>query len=183
MRKRKAKVLPIRIYGDKLLREIAQPVEKITEEIKNFIADFTLTMYEKDGVGLAAPQVGRLLRILVVDPFWFTEGNEKNPVVLINPKFLEFEGQTDSEEGCLSFPDIYEKVMRAKKVVIEGLDENGKKVRYEAGELFARVLQHEYDHLDGILFIDKIPKLRKIFIKKKLNELEKTTNKDGVNIG
>jgi len=183
VRKRKVKILPIKIYGDKTLRRIAEPVEKLTDKIKDFITDLTFTMYEKEGVGLAAPQVGRLLRIFVVDPFWFTEGSEKNPIVLINPKFLEFEGQTESEEGCLSFPDIYEKVMRAKKVVIEGLDEKGKKVRYEADELFARVLQHEYDHLDGILFIDKIPKLRKIFIKKRLSELESTTSKDGVNIG
>ena len=183
MRKRKAKILPIKIYGDKTLRRFAEPVEKLTDKIKDFIADLTFTMYEKEGVGLAAPQVGRLLRIFVVDPFWFTEGNEKKPVVLINPKFLEFEGQIESEEGCLSFPDIYEKVMRAKKVVIESLDEKGEKVRYEADELFARVLQHEYDHLDGILFIDKMSKLRKMFIKKKLNVLQKTTNKDGVNIG
>ncbi|MCK4312927.1 MAG: peptide deformylase [Candidatus Cloacimonetes bacterium] len=183
MRKRKAEILPVRIYGDRSLRKIAEPVDKITDEIKDFIANLTFTMYEKDGVGLAAPQVGRLLRIFVVDPFWFNEENEKNPVVLINPKFLEFEGQTQSEEGCLSFPDIYEKVMRAKKVVIESLNEKGKKVHYEADELFARVLQHEYDHLDGILFIDKMPKLRRMFLKKRLNDLESTTSKDGVNIG
>jgi len=182
MKRKKPDLLPIRIYGDETLRKTAKPVAKITTEIREFIDDLVYTMYEKDGVGLAAPQVGRSLRIFVVDPFWFQEGGEKNPVVLVNPEFLEFEGQVESEEGCLSLPEIYETVMRAKKATIEGLNENGDKVHYEAEGLFARALQHENDHLDGILFTDKVPKLKKILLRKKLNELKSTTDDNGINV-
>ena len=183
MKRKKPDLLPIRIYGDETLWKTAKPVENITKEIKKFINDLVYTMYEKDGVGLAAPQVGRSLRIFVVDPFWFKEGGEKNPIILINPEFIEFEGQIEFEEGCLSLPEIYEKVIRAKKVTIEGLNENGEKVHYQGEGLFARALQHEKDHLDGILFTDKISKLKKILLKKKLNELKSTTDRAGVNVG
>ncbi len=183
MKRKKPDLLPIRIYGDKTLRKTAEPVAEITPEIREFIDDLVYTMYEKDGVGLAAPQVGRSLRIFVVDPFWFREGGEKNPIILINPRFLEFEGQIELEEGCLSLPEIYEKVMRAKKAIIEGMNENGEKIHYEAEGLFARALQHENDHLDGILFTDKASKLKKILLRKKLNELKSTTDENGINVG
>lgn len=183
MKRKKPDLLPIRIYGDKTLRKISEPVSEITPEIEDFINDLVHTMYEKDGVGLAAPQVGRSLRIFVVDPFWFREGGQKNPIVLINPKFLEFEGQVESEEGCLSLPEIYEKVMRARKVIIKGLNENGEKIHYETEGLFARAVQHENDHLEGILFTDKVPKLKKILLRKKLNELKSTTDENGINVG
>ncbi len=183
MKKRKAEILPIRIYGDKTLREVAEPVDEITEDIQEFIEDLTYTMYEKDGVGLAAPQVGRSLRIFVIDPFWFKEGGKKNPIVLINPEFIEFKGEVDSEEGCLSLPEIYDKVKRADKVVIKGLNEKGKEVKYDAEGLFSRSLQHEFDHLEGVLFIDKIPKLKKIVHMKKLSDLKKTTDENGINVG
>jgi len=183
MKERKPQILPIRIYGDRTLRKVAEPVKEITPELKEFIEDLVLTMYETDGVGLAAPQVGNSVRIFVVDAFWFQEDGKKDPVVLINPEFTEFEGQIEHEEGCLSLPKIYEKVVRAEKVKIKGLNENWEEVQYEADELFSRALQHEYDHLDGILFIDKIPKLKRIFLKKKLRELESSTDRNGVNKG
>ncbi len=183
MKSRKPNNLHIRLYGDKTLREVAKPVTEFTDDVNNFIEDLVFTMYEKDGVGLAAPQVGRSLRIFVVDPFWFNEEGKKNPLVLVNPEFKEFEGDVESEEGCLSVPNIFEPVQRADKVIIEGLNEKGKKVRYEADGLFARALQHEFDHLDGILFIDKIPKLKRMFLKKKLNDLQRTTDENGRNIG
>ena len=183
MRKLKGKILPIRYYGDKVLRRATEPVTQLTEEIKQFIADLTRTMYEKDGVGLSAPQVGISLKIFVVDPFWSQEGKKKNPFVFINPKFLEFNGEISKEEGCLSFPEIYAKVNRAQTAVIEALNEKWEKVRYEAEDLFSRALQHEYDHLDGILFIDRVSKLKQIVFLKKLKELEKTTDENGVNIG
>ena len=183
MNKRKPQILPIRIYGDKVLRQVAQPVKEFTQEIADFIEDLILTMYETDGVGLAAPQVGHSLRIFVVDAFWFKEGEKKDPIVLVNPEFIEFEGQVENEEGCLSLPEIYDKIIRAEKVKIKGLNEHGKEVEYVADELFSRALQHEYDHLDGILFIDKIPKLKRIFLKKKLHELKSSTEKNGVNLG
>lgn len=183
MRNQKPNNLHIRLYGDKTLREVAKPVTEFTDEVKNFIDDLVFTMYEKDGVGLAAPQVGRSLRVFVVDPFWFNEDGKKNPLVLVNPEFKKFQGEVDSEEGCLSLPQIFESVKRAEKVIIEGLNEKGEKVRYEADGLFSRALQHEYDHLNGILFVDKVPKLKRIFLKKKLHELQSTTDENGRNIG
>ena len=182
MKKRKPRILPIRIYGDKVLRKKASSIEDITPEISEFIEDLKLTMYEKDGVGLAAPQVGKSWRIFVVDPFWYKEGHSKKPYVFINPSFIEFEGLDTAEEGCLSLPEVFEKVTRAEKVIIQGMDEYGKNVKIEADGLFARALQHENDHLDGILFIDHIQKIRKVFIKRKLKELESTTNEKGENI-
>lgn len=183
MKKRNPNSLHIRLYGDKTLRKIAEPVSEFTEEIKNFIDDLIYTMYQKDGVGLAAPQVGRSLRIFVVDPFWFNDESKKKPLVLVNPEFIEFQGEVESDEGCLSLPRIFEPVKRAKNIIIEGLNEKGKKVRYEADGLFAIALQHEFDHLDGILFVDKISKLKRVFLKKRLHELQSTTDEDGRNIG
>lgn len=179
--KRRGKVLPIRIIGDKILRQVAKPVTEITDAIKQLISDLKITLYEKDGVGLAAPQVGRSLRIFISDPHWYRD-NQKNPRVLINPKFLEFEGETTSEEGCLSIPGIFEKVIRAERVVIEALDENGELKQYSADGLFAASLQHEYDHLEGILFVDRISKLKRVFLKKRIRELESTTDENGINL-
>ena len=174
MKKLKGNILPIKVYGEEVLRLKAKPVTELTDEIRQFIADLTETMYVKDGVGLAAPQVGRSLRIFVVDPFWFQEGNEKNPVILINPEFKEFEGEETMEEGCLSLPDIYAKVTRAERVIIEGYNENWEKVSIEAEDLFARALQHENDHLDGILFIDKVSRIKRISFLKELKKLERS---------
>lgn len=182
-KQRQAKLLPIRIYGDVTLRKIAELVEEITQEVRDFIDDLVYTMYEKEGVGLAAPQVGKSWRIFVVDPFWFREGGKKNPYVFINPEFIEFEGKNAAEEGCLSLPNIYDKVLRPERVEIKGLNPYGKEISSKADGLFARSLQHENDHLDGILFTDKIPKLRKMLHIKKLNDLAKTTDENGVNIG
>lgn len=183
MKKRKPNSLPIRFFGDAALRKISEPVTEFTDEVKDFIEDLVLTMYEKDGVGLAAPQVGRSLRIFVVDPFWFNDENKKNPLVFVNPKFIEFQGESEADEGCLSLPNIFEPVKRAEKVVIEALNEKGEKVQYKGDGLFARTLQHEFDHLEGILFIDKIPKLKRVFLKKKLNDLQSTTDENGRNTG
>lgn len=182
MKKNKANLLPIRIVGDKVLRKKAKKVEKIDTEILDFIQDLTYTMYKTDGVGLAAPQVGKSLRIFVVDPFWYREGHSKNPYVFINPHIIELEGETESEEGCLSLPGIFEKVPRAEKVVVEATNSEGERKRYTAEGLFAITIQHENDHLDGILFVDKIVKLRKMLIQRKINELKKTTDENGVNI-
>ncbi len=182
MEKIKPELLPIRIIGDKTLRQKGQDVSELNDEILKFIRDLTYTMYEEDGVGLAAPQVGKSLRIFVVDPYWYREGHEPNPRVLINPKFLEFSGESQEEEGCLSLPGIYGKMTRAEKVVIEALNEKFELVKYEAEGLFARSLQHEYDHLDGILFIDKIPPLQRVIFNKKVIELKSNTDEHGVNI-
>ncbi len=183
MSQKKPKLLPIRIIGDKILRQVAEPIPEITQEILDFAADLIYTMYEKDGIGLAAPQVGKSIQIFVADPFWGGEDNgKKKPFVFINPKFISFEGEVEEDEGCLSIPGIFEKVKRAQTVEMEAMNLKGEIMRYKASDMFARVLQHEYDHLEGILFVDKISKIRKLVITKKLKELEKTTNENGENI-
>lgn len=174
--------LPVRVVGDKVLRQKAAEVKENSEELQEFIQDLIFTMYEDDGVGLAAPQVGRSERIFVVDPYWYREGHTKKPLVIINPEFMEFSGEETDDEGCLSVPGIFSKVPRAERVVIEGLNENFQKVRYEAEGFFARSLQHENDHLDGILFIDKIPPLQRMMHNKKIKLLESFTDENGVNI-
>jgi peptide deformylase len=174
--------LPVRIVGDKILRQKAKEIKQITPEIEDFIKNLTHTMYEDDGVGLAAPQAGKSWRIFVVDPYWYREGHSRKPLVFINPRFREFSGEAQEEEGCLSLPGLYGKVTRAEKVVIEGLNEKFEPVKMEADGLFARSLQHENDHLDGILFIDKIPTLQRAMLNKKITELMSTTNEKGENI-
>ena len=182
MKRKKADKITVRLLGDKSLRQIAEPVTEITDETRSLVSGMLDVMYENEGIGLAAPQVGVSERIFVIDPFWYREGEQKNPHVFINPKFKEFEGSVQAEEGCLSLPGVYEKVNRAKKVVVEAFNEKSEKFELEADGLFGRAIQHEYDHLEGILFIDKISKLRKVFIKKQLKELESTTDKNGENL-
>ncbi|MCD6181069.1 MAG: peptide deformylase [Candidatus Cloacimonetes bacterium] len=183
MKKLNPEQLPIRIIGDKVLRKVAEPIKTIDDELLDFLQDLAFTMYETDGVGLAAPQVGRSIRAFVVDPFWYREGHEKNPIFFINPKFHRFEGEEGGDEGCLSVPGIFEKVLRAEELTVEATNEKGVTFTMEAEGFLARVIQHENDHLDGILFIDKIPKLRRMIHAKRLRELKSTTNEQGINLG
>lgn len=180
--KTKPRKLPVRVIGDKVLRQKAVPVKEDSEELQEFINDLKYTMYEDDGVGLAAPQVGRSERIFVVDPYWYREGHSKKTLVFINPEFIEFSGEEIDDEGCLSVPGIFAKVPRAEKVIIEGLNEKFEKVRYEAEGFFARSLQHENDHLDGILFIDKISPIKRMTFNKKIKLIKSFTDENGVNI-
>ncbi|HPT72767.1 MAG TPA: peptide deformylase, partial [Candidatus Cloacimonadota bacterium] len=172
----KAKLLQIRLVGDKILRQVAEPVQEITPEMKNFLKDLTHTMYETDGVGLAAPQVGLSQRIFVIDTTWSQEEGKKEPIVLINPVILESSGELIYEEGCLSVPGIFEKVKRFNHIVMEYQDINGEKRTLEGEGTRAVVMQHEYDHLDGILFIDKITKLKLWPLKKKIRQFESSTD-------
>lgn len=180
---REPKLLPVRIIGDELLARKAKPIENITPEIRELVEDMFYTMYETDGIGLAAPQIGRSLRLFVVDLEWHHEDGKKNPMVFINPKFTNFEGETTAEEGCLSIPGIFEKVHRAEKVTLEATDLDGNKFEIESDDFLAIAMQHEYDHLDGILFMDKVPKLRKMIHLKRLRELKSGIDENGVNIG
>ena len=182
MKSNEPELLSIRIIGDKVLRQKAKEVKELTDDVKKLIKDLVHTMYIEDGVGLAAPQVGRLMRIFVVDPYWYREGYERNPRIFINPKFVEFSGEVTEEEGCLSLPGIYGPVSRAERVIIEGLNENFERIRIQSDGLFARSLQHENDHLDGILFIDKVPTIKKMILNKKVRELKKMTDSKGDNI-
>lgn len=179
--KKKPELLPVRIVGDKVLRQKAVEVEALTDEVLDFIADLTHTMYERDGAGLAAPQVGVSLRIFVIDPHFYST-NEKDPQVFINPRIIEASGEFIYEEGCLSLPGIYEKVKRPGRIVMEAMNPQGETFRVEAEDYDAIVLQHEFDHLDGVLFIDRVAKLRLLPWKRRIRQLESNTNENGENI-
>ena len=135
--------------GESVLRKKCKVVEKIDEKIIQLLDDMADTMYESDGVGLAAPQVGILKRIFVVDAM-----DGAGSRVFINPEILEKSGEQTDEEGCLSLPGRHKPVKRANKIKIKALDVNGNEFVLDAEEFLARAIQHEYDHLEGVLFID-----------------------------
>ncbi|AJA48175.1 peptide deformylase 1 [Clostridium pasteurianum DSM 525 = ATCC 6013] len=141
----------IRTLGDNILRKKSRPIDKINDRILTLIEDMKETMYEAQGVGLAAPQVGILKRLVVID---VGEG----PIVLINPEIIETKGNVLDEEGCLSIPDQQGKVERPEYVKAKALNEKGEAIIIEGRELLARAICHELDHLDGVLYIDKIVK-------------------------
>ncbi len=141
-------------YGEPSLREPSKEVHKVSKKITELVQDLLDTMYAKNGVGLAAPQIGENVRVFVIDVS--TNKEPLNPMVFINPKIIKKSGAIKSNEGCLSFPEAYTDVRRYKNVMVKALNEHGKSFVLEAkdGTLLARAIQHENDHLDGILFID-----------------------------
>ncbi len=147
-------VLDIRMAGDKVLKEQAAPVTKVDRRIKKLLDDMAQTMYAANGVGLAAPQVGASLRLIVVDA-------GEGLLELINPVVVSAEGCEVGNEGCLSIPGVYGEVERCAKVQVEGVTREGRKVALEGEGFLARVLQHEIDHLDGVLFIERATSLYK----------------------
>lgn len=165
-------VREIRILGDAALRAHCAEVESVDDEVKQLVDDLIETMYAADGIGLAAPQVGVPLRVFVYD----VREPEIEPGVMINPRIVEAGGSIRDTEGCLSIPGFDEMVERYAEVVVEGLDREGREIRIEANDLLSRCLQHENDHLDGVLFIDRLsPLKRKMLLNKwaKLDESEK----------
>lgn len=141
-------------YGEKSLREPSKEVHKVSKKIQELVQDLLETMYAKNGVGLAAPQIGVNLRVFVID---VSKNDEPlNPMVFINPKIIKKTGATVAQEGCISFPEAYTDVKRYANVMVKALDKRGRPFVLEAkdGELLSRAIQHENDHLDGILFID-----------------------------
>lgn len=157
-------VLRMRYLGDPVLRVRAEEIEHVDDELRALARDMLDTMYDEDGVGLAGPQVGVSRRIIVVDPR--EEGVE--PMALVNPRILSAADEMDrAEEGCLSIPGLRELVDRSIAVEVAALDLEGQPVAFEAEGLLARILQHEIDHLDGILFLDRVsPLKRKMLLKK-----------------
>lgn len=141
----------IRLNGDEILRKRAREVDKVDDRIKELLQDMLETMHKYNGVGLAGPQVGILKRVIVIDLY---DGSE--PLLLVNPEIIKEKGKQEVEEGCLSFPNQYAKMVRPKEVVVEALNEEGKKVKIVAKELLAQALSHEIDHLNGILFVDNM---------------------------
>lgn len=156
-------LLPIHVLGSPVLREETVPVTEFTDELRTLVADMFETMYAARGIGLAAPQVGRSERLAVVD----VEGQR---FVVINPEIVFREGKERAEEACLSMPELYGDVDRAKKVIVQAVDAEGKAYEIHASALLARCLQHEIDHLHGKLFIDYLSYLKR---RSALNEWEK----------
>ena len=158
-------VLKVRRYGDPVLRRRAHPVDAVTPEIRRLVADMTDTMYDEVGIGLAAPQVGHSLRLMVV-------GDEEGRGVqaLVNPVITESGGTVTAEEGCLSLPGIFADVTRAQWVKLEAQDLDGTPVSMTARGLRARVFQHEIDHLDGVLFIDRLEPVLRDRIKRRIKK-------------
>jgi len=171
----------IRLYGDEVLRKKAKPISDISK-VKKQINHLIDTLEANDEFALAASQIGYDLRMFAIRPIWQKNNGKINTMIFINPELLEFEGILNEPEGCLSIPEIYEKVKRAQKVRFKAQNELGKIKEFNAEDLFARAVQHEYDHLDGILFIDKLPKLKRKLLQGKLRKIKSTT-KDGVNVG
>ncbi len=160
-------------YGDPVLEQVAESVTDFdTDELRELVADMWETMYSAKGVGLAAPQIGLRKRISIID---VSAGeDETKRVVVINPTITQREGSQVGEEGCLSIPGFREPVKRANKVFVEGRNEKGESIQLEAEELFARALQHEVDHLNGVLFINHLSALKRDMIRRKIKKLQKS---------
>jgi len=168
-------VREILIIGDPVLTRKSERVDDITEDVVRLARDMVETVHAAPGVGLAAPQVGVSKRIIVVD---LSVGENEDALhVLINPEIVSKEGEVICEEGCLSVPDIKEKVARPYRVVARGLDLEGRPVEIEGEDLLARALCHEVDHLDGILFVDKLSALKRTLIKKKFKKAAAASKK------
>ena len=161
--------LQILEYPDPRLRTVAAHVDEVTDRTRALIDDMLETMYAAPGIGLAATQVNVHQRVLVAD----VSDDGSQPLALINPEIIESEGDAWSDEGCLSVPDIYEKVARAEYIKLKALDRNGKSVQMEAEGLLAVCIQHEMDHLEGKLFVDYLSELKRQRIRKKIEKARK----------
>jgi len=162
-------LLPILCYPDSKLRTIAKPVVVVDDVIKTQVKNMFETMYDAPGIGLAATQVDFHQRIIVID----VSDEQNQPLCLINPEIIEKSGEIEWEEGCLSVPDYYENVKRANDIRVRALNQNGKEFEMEASEILAVCIQHEIDHLNGILFVDYISKLKQKRLKEKANKKTK----------
>jgi len=167
-------LLPITLCGDKILRKKTAQVADIDDKTVGLIADMFETMRNANGIGLAANQVGANKQIFVVDISPIEGYEEYKPVAMINPKIVSKSEETNAiEEGCLSIPEVREEIIRPESIVVSFYDVNMKEHSIEADELFARVIQHEYDHLQGVLFIDYFDDVKKKQYKKHLEKIKK----------
>ncbi len=165
----------IRTYGDRSVHTSCQPVEEVTAETREIIRRMFETVDEICAVGLAAPQVGIPMQIIVV----VNPNVPQDRFALINPRIVSEEGDQAESEGCLSVPEVELDIRRAEKVTVEGLDEQGKPVKREAEGLTARILQHELDHLKGILIVDRVSPARRMLISRRLKELARRARGQG----
>lgn len=186
--KLEGELLPIRTYPDPVLTTVAEDVTVFDEDLKTLCKNMLFTMYKAPGIGLAAPQIGVSKRIFVIDIDYEREETEEdsgefvlsgfNPKIFINPTFKEKVGETTYQEGCLSLPGIYEDIKRFENIVVEYFDVEGNQQTLEAGGLLSICIQHENDHLDGIVMIDRMSKLKKSFFKKKLIKAKKEASQN-----
>ena len=164
-------ILEIRKYPEKVLKQKASPVTTFDQDLQVLIDNMIETMYAAPGVGLAAPQVGEPKRLAVID---ISSRQDKFPLlVIVNPVIVSSEGEVEFEEGCLSLPEYTAIVKRAENVVVKAQDRDGKAIEIEGTELLAIALQHEIDHLDGILLIDRISAIKREFFKKRYKKIQK----------
>ncbi|EJF91139.1 peptide deformylase [Bartonella tamiae] len=171
-------IKPIVLLPDPVLRTLSKPVERVDQELQKLADDMLETMYEAPGIGLAAIQIGEPLRLLVIDVA--KKDDPKNPQIFINPEVIWTSDERNVyEEGCLSIPDYYAEVERPKKIGVRYLNREGTQCTCEADDLLATCLQHEIDHLNGVLFIDHISKLKRDMVIRKFKKLAKEKAKNG----
>jgi len=167
-------------FPDRRLTRVSEPILRVTDEIRELARDMCEVMYDEPGIGLAAPQLGVPVRLVVVDVHWNDEGGERNPRVLVNPEIVEATGEITWNEGCLSVPDFQAEVERAERVRLRATDLDGNPVEIEAEGLEAVCFQHEIDHLDGILFIDRISRLkRSMYARRREKQLRQERDEAG----
>jgi peptide deformylase len=166
-------VMKIFLYGEEVLRQKASPVEEVDDGVRELIRNMAETMRQANGVGLAAPQVGDSRRIIMAE----VPQEQKGLIALVNPKIVESSGTSEFEEGCLSIPGITAKVKRAAEVVVESLTPDGEEVRNKYAGLLATVMQHEIDHLEGVLFVDRLGFLGRSALSFKLRGLAKANKR------
>jgi peptide deformylase len=164
-------ILPIVLYPDPVLQRPATPITEFDDALRAFVDDMFESMYAAQGIGLAAPQVGVSKRLTVIDLSFNKTPADK--LVLINPEIIVREGKQYAEEGCLSLPEIREKVHRAAKVTVRAQDAHGKWFEKNAEELLSRAFQHEIDHLDGVLFISRVSALKRDLLLRKIRKMQK----------
>ncbi len=161
-------IQPIRRWGDPVLHAPAQGVERVDDEIRRLVADMVDTMYAAPGIGLAAPQIGVPLRVIVID---LSVGEDRSQLIrLVNPEIVSKEGEQRHEEGCLSVPGYGGSPARPAKVVVKGLDLDGRERVFTGSDLLARAFCHEIDHIDGFLFVDRLSPLKRDLMKRKLKK-------------
>ncbi len=159
-------------FPDPRLERKSEPVEDVDDELRELAREMIQVMYDEPGIGLAAPQVDRPIRMVVMDTDWSEEGQDKNPVVMLNPEIVSRDGKIVWEEGCLSVPDFSAEVERAGHVVVKYQNLEGEEITEDVTGLRAVCFQHEIDHLDGILFIDRISRLRRsLYVKRRKKQL------------
>jgi peptide deformylase len=163
-------------YGSPVLRQKAEPVTSFDGELRAFVERMAETLYAENGLGLAAPQVGVPRRLAVVD---LSFGEEVDSILsMVNPEILESEGECTMEEGCLSIPGVFEEVVRPKRIRVRYLDLNGEAVETDADGFLARVMQHEIDHLEGVLFVDRIGAAKRALLAKTLREIAEKSSEE-----